>query len=991
MPLSILACEFCGNSGWTKSSSLNKHIVSTASCRAKAEQRQQALVLASVVGSTQPQVPNPHLWNDSDVNHGADSDDDVVMTGTDSSVSATTVTSESPLETLTNVVDLNDVDAEPPRRVRIEDVADEDEQPHTCFMESYPGASGLVYPGDRGRTRFEQIRDDQILKGEEILGPFQDSDEWEFAKWCIKNVGHNATDELLRMPMISNCAKPSFGNKADFLAAIDSLPSGVPWKLEEVTVTGDRQDDEGKGLTERMELWYRDPIECVRELLGNPMFREVTKYSPERLFEDREGLNQTINEMWTGSWWWDRQEKVPSGSTIAPIILSSDKTQLSQFRGDKSAWPVYLTIDNISKDVRREASSHATVLIGYIPVGKFDCYTDNAKQFARYRLFHHCMGVIIQSVADAEEKGLPMTCSDGFIRHIIPILAAYVADYPEQCLVGCCMENRCPLCLVDPNSRGSGQSFPPRTTRATLSMIQQKFTNLAEGKTDSPEFQAMWGASGIRYVPQPFWSKLKYGDILQGFTPDLLHQLHKGVFKDHLVKWCMVVIGSKELDERFRAMTDSPGLRHFKNGISTVKQWTGTEHKAMEAVFVGLMADACADVRVLRTVKAVIDFIYYSSLHTHTTRTLETLSQALNTFHDNKDVFIELEARTPAHFNIPKIHAMQHYVDLIRSFGSADGFNTESPERLHIDYAKDAYRASNKKDYIIQMTRWLQRQEAVDRFTGFLKWCRDGCYRPAEPEAVEQVDADDVEAEDDDETPLDAAVLRQLARTVPSPRVISHIKYADTAPKPLRNVEAQRIIRDHNATGFLPALTQFLRQHDCLLIPNEYDRFNLYKRVTTRLPLIPYAGKNNLLNVIRSTPPVPAYGRHEAQLPHLDFVLVRTGEQNIHTDGTVLKGAQFTPSQSQSPLIPILSGLRVALVRAIFDLPAHFAVPSWTRQPLAYIEWFTPFGRLDADSGMYILSKSTRQRRLYSEIVRVNRIVRNCHLTPKFGRQKDHS
>ncbi|KAG6901439.1 hypothetical protein DXG01_001133, partial [Tephrocybe rancida] len=69
---------------------------------------------------------------------------------------------------------------------------------------------------------------------------------------------------------------------------------------------------------------------------------------------------------------------------------------------------------------------------------------------------------------------------------------------------------------------------------------------------------------------------------------------------------------------------------------------------------------------------------------------------------------------------------MQHYTALIKLFGSADGFNTESPERLHIDYAKNAYRASNKNDYTIQMMNWLSRQESVDRFTRYLEWVEHG-------------------------------------------------------------------------------------------------------------------------------------------------------------------------------------------------------------------------------------------------------------------------
>ncbi|KAL0562364.1 hypothetical protein V5O48_019723, partial [Marasmius crinis-equi] len=47
------------------------------------------------------------------------------------------------------------------------------------------------------------IRDDQVLRGDEIYGPFESEAEWELARWLIKNVGHNATEEFLNLPIVS--------------------------------------------------------------------------------------------------------------------------------------------------------------------------------------------------------------------------------------------------------------------------------------------------------------------------------------------------------------------------------------------------------------------------------------------------------------------------------------------------------------------------------------------------------------------------------------------------------------------------------------------------------------------------------------------------------------------------------------------------------------------------------------------------------------------
>ena len=91
---------------------------------------------------------------------------------------------------------------------------------------------------------------------------------------------------------------------------VDKLPIGPEWRCSIIDITGDQLDEDGNAMTEHLELWHRDPVECVKGLIGNPAFKEFISYVPERVFMDDEGQVRVFDEMWTGNWWWDTQVHV---------------------------------------------------------------------------------------------------------------------------------------------------------------------------------------------------------------------------------------------------------------------------------------------------------------------------------------------------------------------------------------------------------------------------------------------------------------------------------------------------------------------------------------------------------------------------------------------------------------------------------------------------------------------------------------------------------
>ncbi|KAG9015665.1 hypothetical protein FRB90_004553 [Tulasnella sp. 427] len=691
--------------------------------------------------------------------------------------------------------------------------------------------------------------------------PFQNLDEWEFLEWLIQsNVSQGAIDKLLRL------------------------------QWETITVTGDLQDETGQFLTEELEMWRRDPVECVKELIGNPVFRKDLHYRPVKL-KKRSNHKQIFNEAWTANWWWDVQAKLPAGATVAPVIVASDKTKLSYFSGDKAAWPVYITIGNISKRV--EWAARWPVLM--IKSGKSSLSSPPTLQIIPKDVLWHVPSKIAASLV----QSLLMHWN----QHII--LSIY----------------------RDPDE--------------ARDLLHRAYAEDEESMDEAEQ-------KGLQITADPFC-----------FPPDLLHQLHKGIFKDHLFNWCTELLGEAEMDRRFMAMPKHSSLRHFKAGLSRISQWTGNEHKQMEKVFVGAIAGGI-DKSAVQAARAILDFIYYSQFPTLDEDDLERMDHLLIKFHQLKNIFEEVGIRK--HFNIPKLHALIHYTQLIRLHGTPDGYNTETPERLHIDFAKTGYRASNKRNYLAQMTKHLQRREAMAIRREYMEEMTPFSH----PDEGDRDESDAENVDNGSETSEDR-IFSAGAEPMEPQQGDEDAEESDSGSAVTSNSDSSGLEKETislNQAGYQsqiifakhPAFSNMAQSSD-FYRPTRHDKFNIFKKITIYLgnPLEP---NELVLDQVHATP-AKAPGRLKGlpKFASFDTVLVRQATTRV---------------------------------KVLFKLPE--SIDAKQSQPLlAYVEWFTPISekRVDPGSGFVRIKPSQVQGQRETSVIPATAIIRSCHLIPRYGKERD--
>lgn len=386
--------------------------------------------------------------------------------------------------------------------------------------------------------------------------------------------------------------------------------------------------------------------------------------------------------------------------------------------GGRVAHPLLISLANISMEFRNKASNHAFLLLALIPVPKFLHPKQKVRGVLEARLFHQCLEFILKPLMVAAQIGVTMADPLGFVRWCFTPPAAYIVDTPESALVATVAGKTSSVTLATYQQYGDAHRHPPRHGYLTIQSLD-KIAEMVDPWNDLDQYIKEAMKYRLCGVHRPFWRDWPLADPSIFLTSEPLHHWHKQ-FWDHDAKWCIFAVGAAEIDFRFSILHPRTGYRHFREGISSLKQVTGREQRDIQRYIIGVIADAIPSAFLI-AIRSLLDFRYLAQAKVISEAICSKIDASLQNFHLHKHAILEAGARRGkngpiTNWEIPKLEFLQSVVSNIRYNGVAIQWSADITERLHIPLVKDPARAGNNQNYEPQICRSLDRLDKLENF-----------------------------------------------------------------------------------------------------------------------------------------------------------------------------------------------------------------------------------------------------------------------------------
>ncbi|KAF5338761.1 hypothetical protein D9611_013338 [Ephemerocybe angulata] len=817
-----------------------------------------------------------------------------------------------------------------------------------------------------------------LLDSENAYSPFEDRLSFDFAQYHFVEVQSSAgkINKALDLWLAAkvqaiqgtDCDDLPWASADELYATIDEIQQGVaPFRTVHLKYSGPLPEGEvpPEWMTATYELCVRDARQVIHHQLGTPAFATQFRTAPYKQF-DRDG-NRVWSDLLSGDWAWREADKIASevpgskGAMLVPVVAGLDKTTVSVATGHQEYHPFYLSKGNLT-NVARRGHEDGVVPSAFLPIPKVSKTEKKKKiyqQFAR-QLYHACIALIYEPLRAGMSSPEIVRCPDGHFRRAVYSIGPVIADYPEQVWLSGIVQGWCPKCRARPDNLDDPNA-PRRTHEQTDTLI------------DTYDPGILWDEYGIREDIVPFTHSFPRADIHELMAPDLLHQVIKGTFKDHLVEWVMLYLRNlhgeakaaeiiADIDRRISSVPPFPGLRRFEDGRDFA-QWTGDDSKALMKVYLSAIVGYVPP-GMVQCLAAFLEVCYIFRRNAITSNALKLAETQLAKFHELRKIFVETGTRS--HCSLPRQHALLHFIPSIIDFGAPNGLCSSITESRHISAVKETWRRSSRYNALSQMLVTivrLDKMSALERIlakNGFL----EGSTAMGMARSFLLGDASISEVELDDENDVDEE-CEDTADIGPedTPRMATSVKLSATTisryPRRLHDI-SDYLREPQFTTAFLEYL--FTSRHPNREIPPDFvdtTRFSskiyVHHSATARFyaPSDICGAGGMQRQIIRCN---PNYRGHQ----RFDTVFVSMGDASIG-----------------------IKGMMVAQLQLLFSFTDPY---NQETHSCALVNWFNTVGNeVHPLTGMWVVEREEVDDERPLQVINLSTIVRGAHFLPVFG------
>ncbi|KAJ6494335.1 hypothetical protein C8R45DRAFT_1135098 [Mycena sanguinolenta] len=764
--------------------------------------------------------------------------------------------------------------------------------------------------------------------------PFQSWVEFAFADFHFSVAQSSAGKidialDLWAASMIESGGDMPWKNAAEMYSCIDEIQQGdAPWQTHKIRYSGPLPTGTPpRWMTEEYELCVRDLRTVLHNQLGTSSFKDDVDYVPYRQF------NHTGKRVWSnlmsGDWAWKQadlitQDPANHGCAFVPVVAGSDKTTVSVATGHQEYHPVYASPGILSGPARR-AHGNGVLPVAFLAIPKTSKKNRKKPAYQKFcrQMYHASLALVFQPLKKYMETPDVVKCPDGHFRRVIYGIGPYIADYPEQVWLAAIVQNWCPKCEAHPDHLDA-PGARLRTKTKTEALIECFDPGI------------LWDDYGVRADVVPFTNAFPRANIHELLSCDLLHQVIKGTFKDHIVTWVNEYL-------------------HLVHGEKRALEIIQDIDRRLSAIYLAAVAGYLPS-DMIKCLAAFVDFCYLVRRNAITADDLPKIQDALDRFHRYRAIFVECGVRVD--ISLPRQHALVHYIPGIRLFGSPNGLCSSITESKHIKAVKEPWRRSSRYKALAQMLVTLSRLDklaalrcllkARGMLVGTVSSYTAAVLAGAQPQVEAAAPVEDDENNDDG--------------TVHGPKSLSDIELAPTTQR-----------------GYPRSLDQLAAHIHQPQFPTVFRRFlheELHGPPDPQLPLIPidecptFAGRINVHHsaIARFYAPSDlggAGGMYRERIrsnpnwhgyPRRDTVLIDVGSD-------------------------IMGGIVIGRVHLFFSF--DFAERLYE---CALVNWLTPVGNSpDPDTGMWVVEPERYRGALTMAIVNLDTIARAAHLIGVYG------